>query len=189
VLCTVLQRREGEANAWEKWLTLRNLLFIQGYTGLHCTRIWVIRWVWLVNRCIFTYCVLIHSFVWLYNNNGKNNPKTMVMFSVCTVHIGGTLILASPSRRRRLVEVFRRVSEATKYWWWPQKQYLSCRIWFMQAPRESYWYYHWHRKGKTRAGMESRGLTSTAELFTQILQCNSGLSPMSFLHSEGKLGF
>jgi hypothetical protein len=28
-VCTV-QRREGEAHAWEKWSTLSNLLFIQG---------------------------------------------------------------------------------------------------------------------------------------------------------------
>jgi len=35
---TFLYLREGKANPWEEWLTLKSLLFFQGFVGLLCTR-------------------------------------------------------------------------------------------------------------------------------------------------------
>jgi len=66
----ILQRREGEASAWEKQLTLSSLLFIQGHIELQCTRVWAIRWMRSVNRCIFIYCTSTPFFDWLCNVNG-----------------------------------------------------------------------------------------------------------------------
>jgi len=57
-------RREGEGRAWEKLSTLSNQLIIQGHIELHCTRVWVIRWMRFVNLSLFTYWELI-SFFWL----------------------------------------------------------------------------------------------------------------------------
>jgi hypothetical protein len=39
ITIAMLQRREGEANVWEKWSTLSNILLIQGHIELHRTRI------------------------------------------------------------------------------------------------------------------------------------------------------
>jgi len=38
-ICTVLERREAEANAWEKWATLSSLLFVQGHMELQCATV------------------------------------------------------------------------------------------------------------------------------------------------------
>jgi hypothetical protein len=67
------------------------------------------------------------------------------------------------------IEVFSLVFEATQYWWWPYKGYLSCRIWFMWLRGESYWYYHCHRKGKTQ-GVKRSDLNSWSVHTDLLLQ-------------------
>jgi hypothetical protein len=62
MLHTVLQRREGEANLWEKRATLGNVLFRQTHIDLQCTAVLFIQRVRMVKQCIFIYCVLIPFF-------------------------------------------------------------------------------------------------------------------------------
>jgi hypothetical protein len=87
-IMTILQRREGEANAQEKWSTLSNLVFIQGRINLHCINLcYSVADIFQsvhINLVYINYILLIDCIVIML----KNIQKIMDMFLARIVHTG-----------------------------------------------------------------------------------------------------